>query len=42
MEKMKALFILVLGFLQLLCFVSCKPVETYNDTSEDRLVSGYV
>ena len=25
--------------MQLLCFVSCKPVETYNDTSEHRLVA---
>ena len=37
MEKIKAIFILVLGFMQLLCFVSCcKP---YNDTSEHRLVA---
>ena len=39
MEEMKALSVLVLVFLQLVCFVSCKPVETYNDTSEDRLVA---
>ena len=34
MEKIKAVFILVLGFIP-----CCKPVETYNDTSEHRLVA---
>ena len=37
MEEMKAVSVLVLVFLQLFCFVSCKPVEIYNDTLEDRL-----